>query len=129
MNDSPTNASMSKEELSGYFASIADRYDDLGTVDLAGIQLRPGGTVSGPAQFTIIDSVGWMMTVAQVGPGWDAFTAEVTMQFLRPLLPSTVSVDVEVLRKGGRIVMQMAIDPSPQGPATHAVASFVARPT
>lgn len=51
------------------------------------------------------------------------------MQFLHPLRPATVAVDLEVLRRGRRLVMQMGIDQSPQGPATHAVVSFVARQT
>lgn len=144
MEKSPSHPLMSKEELHAYFASIAERYDNLSDrvtivsldarrlevqVDLESIQLRPGGSVSGPAQFSLVDSVGWMMTVAHCGVGWDAFTAEVSMQFLRPLLPAKVTVEAEMLRRGRRLVMQMAIDPSPEGPATHAVVSFVARRT
>lgn len=143
MHESPTSHPLSKDELHAYFATIADRYGDLGErmaiisldarhltarVDLESVQVRPGGIVSGPAQFTIVDSIGWMMTVAQLGVGWDAFTADLTMQFLRPLLPGRVTVEVEILRRGRRVVMQMAIDPSSQGPATQALVSFVARP-
>jgi uncharacterized protein (TIGR00369 family) len=45
--------------------------------------LRPGATVSGPTIFTLVDSVAWLLTVAHLGPGRDAVTAGVSMEFLR----------------------------------------------
>jgi uncharacterized protein (TIGR00369 family) len=45
--------------------------------------LRPGATLSGPTLFTLVDTVAWLLTVAHLGPGRDAVTAGVSMEFLR----------------------------------------------
>lgn len=64
--------------------------------------LRPGGTVSGPALFAMVDSVAWLLTLAHLEPGRDAVTANVAMQFLRRPRPVDLVGTGRLLRMGGR---------------------------
>jgi uncharacterized protein (TIGR00369 family) len=45
--------------------------------------LRPGATISGPTLFTLADASAWLLTLAQLGPGRDAVTSSVTINYLR----------------------------------------------
>jgi uncharacterized protein (TIGR00369 family) len=69
----------------------------------AGRQLRPGGSVSGPTQFALADSVAWLMTLAHLEPGRDALTAGITMQFLRRPLPAPLVGTGRLLKLGRRL--------------------------
>ena len=66
-------------------------------------QLRPGETVSGPALFSMVDAVAWMLTLAHLEPGRDAVTSAVTMQFLRRPQPLDLVADGRLLRIGRRL--------------------------
>lgn len=72
-------------------------------VPAAGRQLRPGGTVSGPTQFALADSVAWLMTLAHLEPGRDALTAGIAMQFLRRPLPAPLIGEGRLLKLGRRL--------------------------
>lgn len=133
---------MSSDELQGYYREMQSQSGDGGarvTVDMlnaGGLKFRaevgdrftrPGGTVSGPALFALVDSAGWMLAVAHRGPGSDAFTTDISMEFLRPVSMGTVVVESTVLRLGRRSVFEVVIDPRPGGPAVHGVVGFATR--
>ncbi|HET7722541.1 MAG TPA: PaaI family thioesterase [Acidimicrobiales bacterium] len=64
--------------------------------------LRPGGTVSGPTIFSLVDTVAWVATLAQLGPGRDAVTSSVSIHYLRrPALADLVG-EGRLLRMGKR---------------------------
>jgi len=134
---------MSAAELQSYYRDVANEAGDAGPhttveqLDERRMQLRveigerfarPGGTVSGPALFALADAAGWMFAVAHRGAGSDAFTTDISMQFLRPVSIGSVVVESTVLRRGTRQVFEVAIDPQPDGPAVHAVVAFTTRP-
>jgi len=97
--------------------------------DLAHEFTRPGGSITGPALFGMIDTVGWLMAVAHSGPGTDAFTTDVTVQYLRPVFTGQLDLVGSVLRRGRRHVFDVSVDPGPDGPAVHAVIAFATRPS
>ncbi|MDO8392710.1 MAG: PaaI family thioesterase [Actinomycetota bacterium] len=90
---------------------------------------RPGGSITGPALFGMIDTVGWLMAVAHSGPGTDAFTTDVNVQYLRPVLAGQVELVGNLLRRGRRHVFDVSVDPGADGPAVHAVIAFATRPS
>ena len=93
--------------------------------------LRPGGIINGPALVTLVDATGWMMAVAHQPPGSDAFTADLSMQFLRGAPLGDLRVEVRALKVGGRSAVVDATVTSPavhDGPVAHAVLTFVTAP-
>jgi uncharacterized protein (TIGR00369 family) len=70
---------------------------------VAGRQLRPGASVSGPTLFAMADSVAWLLTLAHLEPGRDALTANVAMQFLRRPQPVDLLGEGRLLRMGKRL--------------------------
>jgi len=107
------------EELGNRSVRLRVEFDDRAA--------RPGGSVAGPMLFALVDSAGWIMAVAHHGAGVDAFTTDVSMQFLRPVATGVVVAQAEVLRRGRRDIIEVDIEPSPDGPAVHAVVGFVTR--
>ena len=95
------------------------------------MDLRPGGIINGPALVGLVDAAGWMMAVAHQPPGSDAFTADLSMQFLRGAPVGELCVEVNALRVGARTTVLAATITSPaveEGPVAHAVLTFVAAP-
>jgi acyl-coenzyme A thioesterase PaaI-like protein len=89
---------------------------------------RPGGIINGPALMGFIDAAGWMFAVAHQPPGSDAFTMDISMQFLRGAPVGELLVEVLALRVGGRTAVLDATVTSPsvpEGPVAHAVVTFV----
>jgi uncharacterized protein (TIGR00369 family) len=90
--------------------------------------LRPGGVIHGPALVSLVDAAGWMLAVAHQPPGTDAFTADLSMQFLRGAPVGELRVEVKALKVGGRTAVVDATITSPavaDGPVAHAVLTFV----
>jgi uncharacterized protein (TIGR00369 family) len=92
--------------------------------------LRPGGSVMGPMLMAYVDSAGWLTTVAHHGIDYDAFTTDVSMQFLRPVRAGEVLVEARPLRVGQRTVVAVDIRQSREAPiAVHAIITFAPLPT
>lgn len=66
-------------------------------------ELRPGGTVSGPTLMIMADTVAWLLTLAQLPPGIDALTSNLTISFLRPPMPGDLIGEGRLLRMGRRL--------------------------
>ena len=68
------------EELTDDHAVVRGSYSQAG---------RPGatgaGVIPGPVQMAMADGFGWILSVAPLPPGSDAYTIDMSMQFLRPL--------------------------------------------
>jgi uncharacterized protein (TIGR00369 family) len=64
--------------------------------------LRPGETVAGPVLFSLVDSAAWLITLANLEPGRDAVTANLSMQFLRRPPAGVLVAEGRLLRMGRR---------------------------
>jgi uncharacterized protein (TIGR00369 family) len=95
------------------------------------MSMRPGGSWSGSAQMSLVDSVGFLMTIAHLPPGSDAMTTDLAMQFLRPPPSGDLLTEVRVLRMGRRtsvLDVDILSEGLSGGPVTHATVSFALRP-
>ena len=67
--------------------------------------LRPGGTISGPAMFTLADVTIWLLTLAQIGPVALAVTTSASMNFLRKPPHGDLVAEGELLKLGQRLAV------------------------
>ena len=67
---------------------------------------RPGGLVSGPAQFAIVDTALWFLTFGVIGRiELMALTADVDVTFLRPASGEVLWARADLLSAGSRKVV------------------------
>jgi len=88
--------------------------------------LRPGGTVSGPAQFALADIAAFVAVLAHAGPVALAVTTSATINFLLKPPPGDLLATARVLKLGRRLVV---VDCTIAGAASgetvaHAVATY-----
>jgi uncharacterized protein (TIGR00369 family) len=62
--------------------------------------LRPGGTVSGPALFTLADCAYYMATLALIGPEALTVTTNCSIDFMRKPAPGDLFAEARVLKLG-----------------------------
>lgn len=62
--------------------------------------LRPGGTISGPAMFTLADLAGYAVLVGHIGPVALAVTTNLNINFMRKPLPVALLCDARILKLG-----------------------------
>ncbi len=62
--------------------------------------LRPGGTVSGPAMFTAADCAFYMATLAMIGRQALTVTTGCTINFMRKPTPQNLRADARILKLG-----------------------------
>ncbi|CAN5322074.1 PaaI family thioesterase [soil metagenome] len=65
-------------------------------------QLRPGGTVSGPALMTLADTTAYVAVVSHIGPEFLTVTSHLAIDFLRKPPPGDLRATGEVLKIGRR---------------------------
>ncbi|MCZ7526941.1 MAG: PaaI family thioesterase [Acidimicrobiia bacterium] len=65
--------------------------------------LRPGGTVCGPALMALADHAAWVVLLAHVGPEALAVTVNLSIDFLRKPLPADVIAEARLLKLGRRL--------------------------
>jgi acyl-coenzyme A thioesterase PaaI-like protein len=92
--------------------------------------VRPGGTWSGPSQFEIVDTAGFLLTIAHLTPGSDALTISLGMQFLQPPPPGDLLAEARLLRLSPRaaVITVELRAPSVTGPVAHGTVSYACRP-
>ncbi|HJR26941.1 MAG TPA: PaaI family thioesterase [Acidimicrobiales bacterium] len=66
------------------------------------LQLRPGGTLSGPTMMGLADGAAWLVTLARIGPVALAVTSNLNMSFLRKPGPVDLLAHATLLRLGRR---------------------------
>jgi len=66
------------------------------------IQLRPGGTISGPTLMTLADTVAYVAVVSRIGPEFLTVTSHLAMDFVRKPPPAGLRATGEVLKLGRR---------------------------
>jgi acyl-coenzyme A thioesterase PaaI-like protein len=89
--------------------------------------LRPGGIVSGPSIFGIVDQMAYLVTMSRAPKGSNGFTSAVAMQFLRPALVGTLRVEGRLLRfsKRSSVVDTVLYGDSLDEPVAQAVVTYV----
>jgi Uncharacterized protein, possibly involved in aromatic compounds catabolism len=71
--------------------------------------LRPGGTISGPAMFTLADVACWITILAQIGPVAMVVTTNLNINFLSMPAPKPLDCSCRVLKLGKRLAVVDAI--------------------
>lgn len=69
------------------------------------LQLRPGGTISGPSLMTLADMAMYATLLAQIGLVPLAVTTNLSINFLRKPAPKDVLADVEIVKLGARLAV------------------------
>ena len=89
--------------------------------------IRPGGTVSGPAMFTLADFAVYVAIIAAMGePGIEAVTTNMNINFLSKPEPRDMTANVRLIHLGRRLAVgeaELTSDGSPEIVA-HAIASY-----
>lgn len=67
--------------------------------------LRPGGTISGPAMMTLVDTTAYFLVLANVGPKTLAVTTNLNINFLRKPVPGDLRAVGCMLKCGSRLVV------------------------
>lgn len=105
---------MGPDELNAFLAAafpdarvpqLVTRADDDGVEvrwPAEAIQLRPGGTVSGPTLMTMADTVAYVAVVSRIGPEFLTVTSHLAIDFLRKPPAADLRATGEVLKLGRR---------------------------
>jgi uncharacterized protein (TIGR00369 family) len=111
-------AALEIDEYSAERIVMRARFDDEHT--------RPGGMVAGPMLFTLIDTMAYFVTISRSPKGSEAFTASISMEFLRPAPVGVLLVEGTLLRFGKRscVVDTIIRRPEQTEPVVHAVVTY-----
>ncbi len=71
--------------------------------------LRPGGTVSGPAMFMLADCAFYMVTLAMIGPEPLTVTTNCSIDFLRKPGPGDLTAEARLLKLGRTLAVGDAL--------------------
>lgn len=88
--------------------------------------LRPGGTISGPAMMALADYAMYAVVLAHIGPVALAVTTNLNINFLRKPGPADVVAEAKLLKLGRRlavgevIISQAGLD----GPVAHVTSTY-----
>ena len=87
---------------------------------------RPGGMVAGPVLFTLADAVAYFVTISRSPKGSEAFTASISMEFLRPAPVGALTAEGRLLRFGKRssVVDTIIRSAGIEEPVAHAVVTY-----
>ncbi|MFB2553874.1 PaaI family thioesterase [Ensifer soli] len=88
--------------------------------------LRPGGTVSGPALFTLADVCAYATLIAHIGPVALAVTTNLNISFLRKPALGPLDCRCRILKLGRRLAVLTAeiAAPGDQNLVAHATATY-----
>lgn len=76
------------------------------TLKLAEANLRPGGFISGPAQFAVAESAFWFLVSGALGRVEPmALTSELSIRYLRPAVGMDVHSEASLDRLGKKLVV------------------------
>jgi len=67
--------------------------------------LRPGGTISGPAMMALADHAMYAVVLAHIGPVALAVTTSLAIDFLRKPEPREIYADARILKLGRRLAV------------------------
>ncbi len=103
---------MTPDELHAFLAEVfpqlAHRFEITGLepcgarvrMVAAEADLRPGGTVSGPAMFALADCAFYIAVLAMIGPEALTVTTSCSIDFLRKPAPGALTAEARILKLG-----------------------------
>ena len=88
--------------------------------------LRPGGTVSGPAMFALADVALYVAILAQIGPVGLAVTTSLNINFLSKPQPGELLGEARLLKLGKRLAVGEVFirAPGEDSPVAHATGTY-----
>ncbi len=88
--------------------------------------LRPGGTISGPAMFALADVTLYAAILAQIGPVALAVTTNLNINFLSKPPPGDLVCDCKLLKLGKRLAVGEVFLHAPglDDPVAHATGTY-----
>jgi uncharacterized protein (TIGR00369 family) len=106
------------ESVGDMVARVRMVYDDR--------QLRPGGTISGPAMMTFADTAMWAVLVAMIGPVALTVTTNLNINFLRKPEQKDMIAEVRLLKLGKRLAVGDVImySDGDEHPVAHATLTY-----
>ncbi|MEL6235349.1 MAG: PaaI family thioesterase [Pseudomonadota bacterium] len=69
-------------------------------MDAGPADLRPGGTVSGPSMFALVDCAYYFATLAMIGPQALTVTTHLSIDFMRKPVPGLLRAEARILKLG-----------------------------
>jgi uncharacterized protein (TIGR00369 family) len=89
-------------------------------------QLRPGGTISGPALMALADTAVFVVLLAMIGPVALAVTTNLNINFLRKPEQKDVIAEVRLLKLGKRLAVGDVImySDGDEEPVAHATLTY-----
>ena len=89
-------------------------------------QLRPGGTVSGPAMMGLADATVYVAILAMIGPVPLTVTTHLSINFLRKPAPGDILAECKLLKLGKRLAVgEVTLRAEGQAePVAHCVATY-----
>jgi uncharacterized protein (TIGR00369 family) len=105
MDPDQLNAFLHAAFPSSRFPFQVTRADDDGVelvVGVDAVQLRPGGTISGPTLMTLADTVAYVAVVSRIGPEFLTVTSHLAIDFVRKPAAGGLRATGEVLKLGRR---------------------------
>jgi uncharacterized protein (TIGR00369 family) len=112
-------------EAAGWSRITAIRDDELDlTLPFSAENLRPGGTLSGPALMALADTAMYFLIWSQLGPLPLAVTSNLNMNFLRRPPPADLHATARMLKLGSKLAVgEVHIRTAAEGRALVAQAS------
>lgn len=98
------------------------------TVEMTALDadLRPGGTVSGPAMFALADVAFYIAVLAMIGPEPLTVTTNCAIDFLRKPAPGRLTAEARILKLGRSLAVGDVLLTSPgvDGPVARASLTY-----
>ena len=107
-----TELKLNQSEVAAFLAEVFPQIDGKMTVEaldpmrariryhVTDEDLRPGGTVSGPAMFTLADCAFYVVTLAMIGREALTVTTNCTINFMRKPAPHDMIAEARILKLG-----------------------------
>jgi uncharacterized protein (TIGR00369 family) len=89
----------------GYFVDALDEECLIARVPAESVQIRPGGTVSGPTMMALADGAAYCQVLAHIGPVALAVTSSLNMTFLRKPEPAGIEAQARFMKLGRKLAV------------------------
>jgi uncharacterized protein (TIGR00369 family) len=120
---------INRSEVSSGIVSVKECSEELvvGTARLDDTHQRPGGVVSGPSLFALVDTIAFLVTLAHSPKGSNGFTSALSMHFLQPVHLGEIRVEGRLLKYGKRscIVDALVFSDAQAPPVAQGVVTYV----
>jgi uncharacterized protein (TIGR00369 family) len=111
------------EALSPMFARVR--------LNVTDAHLRPGGTISGPSMFSLVDCGFYIAVLGMIGRQALTVTTSCSINFMRKPAPVDLVCEARILKLGRTLAVGDAtlLSPGVDGPVAHATLTYAIPPT